>query len=356
MTVSKSRIADIFGLYLGRGLFTHGYCARGSIDERTPYFEYEHQPDNRSIFDLASLTKALVTTPLIFEASLGLNLPLHKTVGEWLKGYEHELDSRLLNIRITELLSHKSGLPAWRNFWICRLGVVSPEDLKTRSNRHRLMVNVLNRAVEAKLPAGEDIYSDVGFILLGYLLEVIRGQDLSVIFDEFSGKFLSDVDVKLSFGADVGDSKQVVPTSWCELRQENLVAQVHDENCAALGGVAGHAGIFGSGRAIASYLQRLLATEIGQRLLEENSRCRVLPVKHPPNGSLMGWRQGADPSALPFGKGASIGHMGFTGVAFWLWPETRDYVMLLTNRVSSGRQTPGIAAMRQEIFAELAVE
>jgi len=354
VSTTKSRIAVIFADYLKRGLFTHGYCARGSLDTVTPCFEYEHLPEQRSIFDLASLTKALVTTPLVFQAANDLALPLSASIEEWMRGYEHKLNPRILDIRIDELLAHRSGLPAWRNFWICHLGIDSPSALRDDFNRRQLMVDGLNRAVTAKVASGVDVYSDVGFILLGYILEVLRAQDLSSIFGQFASKCSSDPDPELRFGVANSERHRAVPTSWCKLRDIDLVGQVHDENCAALGGIAGHAGLFGSGRDLVFYLHKLFASPIGQQILEENSRRRELPIKNPPNASLLGWRQGADPTSLPFGNGAAIGHMGFTGVAFWLWPETREYVMLLTNRVRSGRQNPGIASMRQEIFAELA--
>ncbi len=354
MAKTSSKIENIFARYSESGLFTHCYSARGSIDDEIPYFEYEHLPDGRSVFDLASLTKALVTTPLVFQVLGDKKWPMSSVVGDWLSGLNHSLDSRFLSVKIADLLAHKSGLPAWRNFWICKLGSVTGESLKLTSNRHQLMTEVLNRNVKDIGVVGKDVYSDVGFILLGYLIEVLGGQDQASVFREFAQNKLSSGDIELYYERDIPEPNKVVPTSWCALRGKELIGEVHDENCAALGGIAGHAGIFGSGRAIAKYLHRLLASQVGQSLLAENLKQRVLPVSQTPNGSLLGWRQGADQSALPFGQGAAIGHMGFTGVAFWLWPEKREYVMLLTNRVRSGRQSPGIAAMRREIFAELA--
>ena len=347
-------LAYIFQHHLQNKLFTHAYCARGSISNQTPLVEYAHLPEGRDVFDLASLTKALVTTALVFAAIIRRGLPAEGTVGDWLDGRVSGLDDRLNNLKISDLLAHKSGLPAWRNFWICNLGKRKSAELADQFFRSQRIFDVLNRTASVINEKQGDVYSDVGFILLGYVLEKIYEQDLDKLFADFLRRELALSDLDLEFVGNKFSTLRIVPTGFCSIRQRALCGEVHDENCASLGGVAGHAGVFGTGPAIARFLGALAASQVGKTLLSANAAARLLPVSEPPNASLQGWRQGADPSSSPFGAGAAIGHWGFTGVGFWLWPETKEYAMLLTNRVISGRNQPGIAQMRREVLSELA--
>ena len=349
-------IADIFQYYLNEGLFTHAYCARGSLTEPKPTFQHGHLPDGRNTFDLASITKALVTTPLLFYFSKKLQLSFDDDVHTWLSGTPHNLDTRLTKLSVRSLLAHDSGLPAWRNFWTCYLGVKTPEDLAEPPERHTHIQDVLNRAADAIEEKQGQVYSDVGFILLGLILELIGGRPLDQLFEEFLAEKLGIVSETIFFPPRKIDQRRFVTTGYCMCRKRHLFGEVHDENCASLGGVAGHAGVFGAGEAFAYYLHVLANSDVGSELLLANANARILPIGTPPNEGLLGWRQGADASSLPFGGGAAIGHMGFTGVAFWVWPETNEYVILLTNRVVSGRRRAGIATMRQKIFTELAAQ
>ena len=138
-------LAYIFQHHLQNKLFTHAYCARGSISNQTPLVEYAHLPEGRDVFDLASLTKALVTTALVFAAIIRRGLPAEGTVGDWLDGRVSGLDDRLNNLKISDLLAHKSGLPAWRNFWICNLGKRKSAELADQFFRSQRIFDVLNR-------------------------------------------------------------------------------------------------------------------------------------------------------------------------------------------------------------------
>ena len=347
-------VDKIFSRYAEVGLFTHAYCALGTLGRDLPDFEFTSAQDSRTIFDLASLTKALVTTPLIFFLSEKIKKPINASVGYWLTGIDHKLDPKLCAIKVEDLLAHTSGLSAWRNLWVCQLGTKPDSILAAPDHRRQLIVEKLNQASSTMSVRGTDVYSDLGFILLGHVVELLSNSDLAGSFRDLKRKITADNLPTLSFGCELKDTNSFVPTSFCALRQRQLIGEVHDENCAALGGIAGHAGLFGSGRDVGAYLNALCRSDLGRVMLQENANRRVLPITNPPNASLMGWRQGADATSQPFGSGAAIGHMGFTGVAFWLWPERDRYVILLTNRVISGRQTPGIAQMRREVFSELA--
>ena len=339
-------IAEIFEKYRREGLFTHGYAAFGSLASSRPSVVHQELPDGRDVFDLASLTKALATTVLAFKLKRAGKLAFDQSLEQWLSEEKvADLAPGLRQITVMSLLRHDSGLPAWRNFWINHLGVESPDRTASLSRGRHRMVEVLNRSALPLNPAQGQVYSDVGFILLGLALERATGENL---LKSFEGILPPGLDP--CFGPSLPSTARAVPTADCKLRGKLLMGEVHDENCASIGGVAGHAGLFGTGDGVAAFLYHLAQSEAGKLLIEENARARILPIGNPPNEALIGWRQGADSSSFPFGNGCAIGHMGFTGVAFWVCPESGHYAILLTNRVISGRLKPGIAAMRREVF------
>ena len=354
-------LGAILERYRTSGLYTHAFAAHGRLDEDLPLQTASVLPDHREIFDLASLTKALVTVPILFHLSSSLGLDLSSTVGTWLGqasrrkrgGDDLNLPARIENIPIESLLRHESGLPAWWNFWIGRLGILSRSDIDDRIGQVRHLETVLNRAAEKLNDAKPQLYSDVGFLVLGAVLEHISGQRIPDLFQQISLTEMGFDGIKSRFQYATrldGITDDSIPTSMCLLRGRQLVGEVHDENCASLGGETAHAGLFGSGPALVTYLKALYRSDLGRKVLESNARARVIPPGEPPNQPCLGWRQAADPSSVGFGGGKAMGHMGFTGVAFWVYPEAREYAILLTNRVISGRINPAIAAMRREVF------
>jgi CubicO group peptidase (beta-lactamase class C family) len=341
------------------GLLTHGAAFYGRLKSPYPDFCVQKLPDQRDIFDLASMTKALVTTPLVFRSVKARGLSLGATVETWLGRNRAEIfDSRLRGLTIKSLLKHQSGLPAWRNFWVCHLGLESPETLKNTHLIRQRLIEGLNRASkQLKVDNPPQLYSDVGFLLLGLCLTEIEQKSLSSQFWEMIEKDLMIPVDSLELyvgGVEPENVDRAVPTAFCALRGRILVGEVHDENAASLGGIQGHAGLFGTGNGVGRYLSALFNSSLGNEVLMGNGAEIVLPPGDPPNEGLLGWRQGADPSSMPFAQGNAMGHMGFTGVAFWVCPQAEDYAMLLTNRVSGGRTRPGIAALRRDVFASLA--
>ncbi|MCC6970318.1 MAG: serine hydrolase, partial [Phycisphaerales bacterium] len=359
---------EILERYQRQGLYTHAWWGYGRLDEAKPLAVEAVLPDGRTVFDLASLTKALVTTPLVFAGVESGVIGLDRTVGACLEAARidrrRELDPRLLGLSVRSLLAHRSGLPAWRNFWVrCGGGQATETELRLPpAEAERALIAGLNRAAAALAPgpSPEQRYSDVGFLLMGLVLEWTNGRRLADSWADFSRDRLGIELKSLGLGYGVrwpGLAATAVPTAFCPLRRRDLIGEVHDENCAALGGECAHAGIFGTGEALGAYLHYLWKSPTGARLWAANAEARATPTsgeshqKPSPNEGLCGWRQGGDPSSEPFGDGMAMGHMGFTGVAFWVRPERKDYSAFLTNRVMSGRMRPGIAAARREIFA-----
>lgn len=337
MNSVEAAISAIFRKHKSAGLYTHALAAHGRLDDPSHDFLFSDLPDGRAIFDLASLTKALVTTPLLFHRRSINNFSFMDTVGEWLGEEAADLRPELRSLTVRSLMRHESGLPAWRNWWVC----------------HTPLVEGLNRAAEALDSKQLQVYSDVGFLLLGLVLERLGGRSLA---DQFADLALD------SFGFDCVRERfhyatrlpqlaeTAISTGYCAVRERVLVGEVHDENCWSLGGETAHSGVFGSGPALVAFLRTFAASALGQQVLRENAGARVLPPGDPPNQPCLGWRQGADRSSLGFHDGKAMGHMGFTGTAFWIYPEAREYAILLTNRIVSARVNPAISDMRREIF------
>ncbi len=254
-------------------------------------------------YDLASLTKVLFSVPEILRAAedglLDLDDPLRRHLPEaaWMQPTPNWADKTL-----RELLIHAAGLPAWAPLFTWGEG----DGLKAR---------VLQEA----WPLGAPVYSDLGYVLLGLVLERVRGRPLSAF----------SLPEGLSWRPDPAET---APTERCPWRGRLLRGEVHDENAAALGGAAGHAGLFGTADGVLDRLEAILqgrglSPAALAEMLRPQSETRALgwSRKHP------GWSGGAlaSPSA--------VGHTGFTGTGAWLDPERGVGWVLLTNRVHPTR-------------------
>ena len=134
----------------------------------------------------------------------------------------------------------------------------------------------------------------------------------------------------------------IVSTGHCAVRGRELVGEVHDENCASLGGVSGHAGLFGSIDGVIDCLELLFEEE---KFFSKNQK--LIPISRS-NDGLLGLRQNSQNSVKPYADGKAMGHLGFTGTSFYINPETADYIVFLTNRVYHGRLNQKIAKYRKQ--------
>lgn len=343
--------------YLQQGYFTHYFAACGSLSASSPTLAMSYYESGQRIFDLASLTKALVTTPLVLSLVRSHGLLLQETIQDWLEKTGNKSDhwpSTTLNLTVESLLQHRSGLPAWRNFWINRL------DEKPLTAYFRDRVNHI-QTVFSRIPIvagtpGNDTYSDIGFMMLGLLVETILKKPLDQAFHAL-GKQIGFVSAAqpaeawLGFPAGLPLTKPdlFVPTTHCALRRRLLQGEVHDENCASLGGICGHAGLFGTGEGVLLFIKSWFHSPDGQDFL---ARHRALSLGADQKPVVTGWRPGDDDSSRTFGGGRAIGHMGFTGTAFWVDPQKLTYGIFLTNRIVSGRRSPRIKEVRREVFSQ----
>lgn len=331
--------------YLISKKMTHAWGSVGRLQEVTTALFTVSEPQGNYIFDLASLTKVLVTLPLWLSEIFRGSLPLDMTLGAWLGAQEELFTPNLRNLPLAFLFRHCAGLPAWRNFWMNRL--VKPP--VSEAEQHSFVIEKLNRlSSDISLNSGY-VYSDVGFILLGVLLELRKKRTLSCLFDEYCGTELGVSFPCLGFGDKIRqvDRKFIVPTSYCPIRQRILCGEVHDENAAALNGIAGHAGLFGDGESMGRFLTSFFCSDVGKGLLDRNVKLAETEA----SVNLYGWRR----REFSFLKGELVfEHLGFTGTGVWLFPRSGLYIIFLTNRVVSSRTSQWIQPLREQVCAFLA--
>jgi CubicO group peptidase (beta-lactamase class C family) len=265
-------------------------------------------------FDLASVTKAVATTTLALslwqdgdldlDALLSAAAPALLAPGHALGG----LTPRLL-------LTHQSGLPACGDFY------------RRCPDRAAVRAAVLATPLERD-PGSEAVYSDVGFLLLGFVLERLAGRRLDELFAERLARPLG-LAAELGYGPiPLADA---VATEVCAWRGRLVRGEVHDENARACDHVAGHAGLFGTAGALAEFGARLLA---GQILAPATLAEMLRPRADVAAGRFhLGWKRFDYESGDP----RCFGHDGFTGTLLWLSPANDLTVVLLTNRVHPSR-------------------
>ena len=280
-------------------------------------------------YDLASLTKVVATLPCILRLCADGALSLDDRVSRFISNAGWFQTSSLGNTTIRELLTHTSGLAAWRPVYA------------DTSDRLTALGNVLQSAIGER---GAIVYSDLGFITLGAIIERITGlrQDVFARKSVFEPLGMMDTGYGPVTGA-------VAATEDCGWRNTVLRGAVHDENAHRLDGVAGHAGVFGTAADLATYAQAWLALDarLGpQSLLNEARREHVADSQRRRG---LGWLlRGDDSFAGAYSTLDGHGHTGFTGTSLWIEPNADWFAVLLSNRVHPSRTGgPGMHGVRR---------
>jgi CubicO group peptidase (beta-lactamase class C family) len=284
-----------------------------------------------TIFDLASLTKVIATTPVAMSLARSRRLLLTSPVAAYAPDWRGADRSA---VTIADLLEHCAGLPAW---W----------DLYRRGETRREFTHEISTLPLEYTPRSQSIYTDLGFILLGFILEDAGGAPLDAQFDA------AFEHPELLFRPPAALRPRIAPTAddrhW---RKRLLVGEVEDENGWALGGIAGHAGVFGTAPAVGAYARLVLRTLTEETALGEPWLLRrfLTPSRVPRSSRALGWDLMRPTSSCGHRLSASaFGHTGFTGVSLWIDPQKDVYVVLLTNRVHPTRPADpndGLAKLR----------
>ena len=319
-------------------------------------YTQENQVERGTAYDLASLTKPLATTLAILVLLKEGKIQLSERVSDI---FPQTGDFPLARMSIRNLLCHSTGFPAHQPYY--RELITLAED-----KRKEALLTLLSREVLVYDPGSTSVYSDLGFMLLGLIVEKKSGLGLARFFRE---KIVAPIGLAEAIGygtvgpaAQTGNKKRAyAPTEECPYRKRVLFGEVSDENAHALGGVAGHAGLFGTIKGVLEMGVHLLDQWQGR---EEHpnylaSDLRRFFTRQDIPGST--WALGFDTPSQNGSSGGrylaptSVGHLGFTGTSLWIDP-TRDLVMvLLSNRVHPSRENTQIKEFRP-LFHETIME
>ena len=293
------------------------------------------EPNDRTIWDLASLTKVVGMTSammqLVEQGKVDLDAPVQRYLPEW-QGPNKD------KVTVRDLITHRSGLPAFKTYYKLNL---SPD-----STLALFMATPLDT-----LPGVRMVYSDIGAILLGKIVERVSGQRLDQYLTAHVFRPLGMFDTQ--YRPDSSLLLRIAPTERDPWRGRLVHGEVHDENAYALGGISGHAGLFSTAHDLSRLAQAYLnGGEIdGARFVKASTIRQFTTVQDSAFSSrALGWdTPSARSSAGHFIERPAFGHTGFTGTSLWIAPQHDLYVLLLTNRVNPTREHNGIGRVRVQV-------
>jgi CubicO group peptidase (beta-lactamase class C family) len=303
---------------------------------RQAFGTLDYDPDSaptqtNTIFDLASLTKVIATTTLVMQLIERGALALHDPIGKWIpewRGRDRE------DVTLRSLLTHSSGLTGWLPFY------------RDHTGRQEFQHAICSLPLEYP-PDTLAIYSDLGFILLGFIVEDAGGASFRAQAMQLLSTLTSSA---LMFNPAVGLRRSIAPTEHDPWRGRRLIGEVHDENCWALGGAAGHAGLFGTAQAVGDFARVMLGgiRHTDARLASADTVRQFVSRSAVATGSrALGWDTMLPTSSCGTKMSASaFGHTGFTGTTLWIDPDRDVYVVFLTNRVNPTRENTAIQRVR----------
>ncbi len=301
-----------------------------------------------TVFDLASLTKPLVTAALTLSFVADRLVSIDDPVGKYLPAFR---DGTAARATIRHLLTHTSGLPEWRPFY----RDLPPDTIATPEGKRRVLV-AAEREPLISAPGAESRYSDLGFILLGSILERVADRPLDETARErlFAPLGLDSVGfLPVGNTHAWASNRTMAATEHCLWRGRVLRGEVHDENAYAMGGVSGHAGLFGDAMGVLTLVREWRDAALGRSPRWPADLAARFLTRHTDvgNGSwALGWTVPTPPSTSGrYFSPRSYGHLGFTGTSVWVDPDRELTVILLTNRVHPTRENQGIAAFRPAI-------
>jgi CubicO group peptidase (beta-lactamase class C family) len=294
-------------------------------------FDPESSPTrNDTVFDLASLTKVLSTTTLVMRqverGILSLDDPIVDHVAGW-------RDQGPIVVTIRDLLSHAAGLAAHVPYYLDHEGRDAFE-------------TAIQRTPRAYEPRSKSVYSDLGFMLLGFILDRIA--PLATQFDTLRVHMGNIQD--LQFVPPAIWKPRTAPTRIDPWRERLLVGEVDDDNAWALGGIAGHAGLFGVAGSVGEFARHMLQVLEGRTGAFTRETAQTLVARRteiPDSSRALGWDTMLPTSSCGTRMSPrAFGHVGFTGTSLWIDPERSLYVTLLTNRVHPTPDNNAIARIR----------
>jgi CubicO group peptidase (beta-lactamase class C family) len=306
-----------------------------------------------TIFDLASVTKVVATTPaamLLYErGELDLDASVASLLPEFDTGEE-----RRRSVTVRMLLAHSSGLPGYVKLWQ-KVGVETGHARSPHGEHRAAVVGAAMRVPLDAEPGTRAEYSDIGFIILGEILERIAGEPL----DNFCAREVFGPLGMARTGFRPRESlRPTIPPTEDDriLRHRVIQGEVQDENAWVMGGVASHAGVFSPAEDVARFAQCMLAG--GAPILRRDTIDLFTRRETSPPGTsrALGWDTPSSPSQSgQHFSPRSFGHLGYAGTSLWIDPERQLAVTLLTNRTWPDRKSQEIRQIRPR-FHDVVVE
>jgi len=291
--------------------------------------------DTNTLYDLASLTKVIATTTLAMILEEGGQLDISRTVVSYLPEFNSPEKAQ---ITVKQILTHSGGLEAGANIYA------------TARGREQYLYQINARPLEYT-PGSNMIYSDWDMIILQLVMERITGKTLDVLANEKIFRPLGMIDTQ--FQPPIALRPRIAPTQVDEARGGLLWGTVHDENAWAIGGVAGHAGLFSTAKDLALFSMMILnggEGANGVRIVKPATIARWTARQGKESTRALGWDspEGGS-SAGQFFSPWSFGHTGFTGTSIWIDPEKDLFVVVLTNRVNPTRNNNRHVQLRRDV-------
>jgi serine-type D-Ala-D-Ala carboxypeptidase len=354
LVAQHDRFSIAFGL-LEKAIAAHTFPAcsiavtfRGELVAHQALGRYTYDPASpevttATIFDLASLTKVVATTTMamiLYERGLlDLEAPVAALVPEFAEGLRDEDEelqgnsARRREVTVRMLLAHSSGLPAY-------------EKLFLRAQTRAQLLHAAFRAPLKATPGAHAEYSDIGFIILGIVLERLADESLDTFCQR--GIFGPLGMTHTTFNPASTLKKSIPPTADDRtFRRRIIQGEVQDENASILGGVAGHAGLFSTAEDLAIFAHAML--NAGHPILRPETVAVFTQREPTPEGTsrALGWDTPSAPSQSgKYFSSRSFGHLGYTGTSLWLDAERQLSVTLLTNRTWPDCQNQAIKPLR----------
>lgn len=309
--------------------------------------------ENDTIFDLSSVTKIFATAPLTAVLVERRWIDWDTRVSAVFPSYPYR------DIELRHLLSHTAGFPWWEPFWQKLRERFAPQVLwktpiRARQNAMRELIFDVTPAVR---PGERVEYSDVSFLLLGFVLEEVLQMPLDRGVKElvWSPMGIRGASYRHTTHDPAKADERCAATEHSPWHDTVLQGQVHDENCWAMGGYGGHSGAFGRAEDLLIFSRSMF-----HRFLSDET---VMPmwtrVAQPPGCvRTLGWDtpSGETSSVGSHFSRRSVGHLGFTGTSLWLDPEARLAVALLSNRVHTTRENIKIRALRPKLHEAIRMD
>ena len=302
-------------------LNAYGYASLYPIKEKMT---------TNKMFDLASLTKVICTTSLVMKSIEEGLLRLDDSISLFIPSFSND------RITIRHLLTHTAGLPAHKPLY----------KILASKNDVIKYISIIEPEYE---PGSKVVYSDLGFITLGYIIEKVYHGKLDRLAYE---KIFKPLGMKETmFNPSKKYRKRCVSTEFCSIRKRYIKGEVHDENAWFMGGVAGHAGLFSTARDLSKFAEMMLnfGKYRGFSLFSKRT-VEIFTTNHTSHLNVnrgLGWLlKNKYCSCGDLMSDRVFGHTGFTGTSIWIDPVYDVYIILLTNRVHPTRENKCIIRAR----------